>query len=124
MLQSRYPFMDDAYVINPEKLNLSRFYQLLRIVSKIRQEELVRQEEISLWHAWMTSAHEYRMKNDKPPSWKDWREMHGFETRKAKKSPSHVMTEEEKNALYAETMSIVAMDGKRQETLAGGKSKR
>lgn len=111
--------MTDEYIMDPYKMPLARYYQLLRIASKIKAEERQLEEERAAWLGWQIAGHEFQMKNKKPPNLKEWREMVGLAAmdRLRKGKPKEV-TEEEKAQIMRQTLAIVEMDESRKASLA------
>lgn len=111
--------MTDEYIMNPYKMPLARYYQLLRIASKLKREETRRDEERFAWLGWQTTAHEFQMKDKKPPSLKEWLGMVGLQdVDKHGNAKSSIPTEEEKREILIRTLQAVEMDGLRKESLA------
>ncbi len=120
--------MTDEYLMNKNKLNLSRYYQLLRVAGKAKLSKMQEMEEMVAWHGWMVASHEYQMKDKKAPSLKDWRKMMGVEAMSemrglATKDAPKVLDEAGKQELYEETMRFVAMDMERTASRARGSRK-
>lgn len=116
--------MTDEYIMNPYKLPLARYYQLLRIASKLKRESTDEEQERLAWLGWQIAGHEFQMKNKKPPTLKDWREMVGLAALdKFRNKVTKEATDEEKREILMRTLEVVNGDPLRTKSLAASRER-